>query len=143
MTVIRTSSLDSQNELKRELEKLTKHFKKLHSRDLVPSPGTRWMNYALNSGNSRVIEACKGYMGQDDRVIIDKVNSELTELGDKPHRYNYNETLDKFLPDWYIKNFLQNFLNATSWESVSDRVKKVCYKGYPNRTLPVWDRISI
>ena len=101
------------------------------------------MNYSLNSGNNRIIEVCKNYMGDDDAVVIDRVNAELIDLGSKPHRYSFDETLDKFLPDFYIKRFLQDFLNATSWETVDDKVKKICYKGYPKRQLPDWDNIAV
>ena len=82
-------------------------------------------------------------MGDDDNVVIDRVNTKLIAVRNRPHRYSYNETLDKFLPDYYIKQFLQNLLNITSWDRVSDKVKKICYKGYPNCTLPDWDKITI
>jgi len=142
-TVIATSPINPQEELMSHLKKFSTHFKKLHSASLVPSPGQRWMNYTLNSGNTRVIEVCKNYMGDDDNVVIDRINKELIDLGNKPHKYSYNETLDKFFPDYYIKKFVQDFLNATSWDSISEKVKKICYKGYPNRQLPDWNKISI
>ncbi len=44
------------------------------------------MNYYLNSGNTRVTKACKGYMGDNDNVVIERINKELIELGNKPHR---------------------------------------------------------
>ena len=142
-TVIATSTINPQEELMSQLKKFSTHFKKLHSTTLVPSPGQRWMNYTLNSGNTRVIEVCKNYMGDDDNVVIDRINRELIDLGNKPHKYSCDETLDKFLPDYYTKQFLQDFLNATSWDSISEKVKKLCYKGYPNRQLPDWNKISI
>ena len=45
------------------------------------------------------------------------------------------------MADYYIKKVLINFLGATSWDSVSEEVKKVCYKDYPRRSLPDWHRI--
>ena len=143
MTVIAASPVNPEDDLNRELKKLSKHFKKLLSSNLVPSPGMRWMDYTQSSGNTRVIEVCKGYMGDDDNVVIDRVNKELIDMGNKPHRYTYEETMGKFLPDYYIKRFLQDFLNATSWDSVHEKVKKICYKGYPNRTLPDWEKITV
>lgn len=143
MTVIAASPVNPEDDLNRELKKLSKHFKKLLGSNLVPSPGMRWMDYTQSSGNTRVIEVCKSYMGDDDNVVIDRVNKELIDMGNKPHRYTYEETMDKFLPDYYIKRFLQDFLNATSWDSVNEKVKKICYKGYPNRKLPDWDKITV
>ena len=145
MTVVRTSRINPEEELVSELKKLTKHFKALHSAKLRPSPGQRWMTYSLNTGNSRVIDTCRGYMGNDDDIMVDRINSELIDLGNKPHRYNMNEHLDKFLPDYYIKRFLQDFLNAVSWDSVSDDIKKVCYKGRSNRNfvMPDWNKMNL
>ena len=136
MTVITTSPINPQEELVNELKKFSKHFRRLHSTNLVSSPCEPWMNYSLNSGNTRVIEACKGYMGDDDNVVIECINKELIELGNKPHRYYHDETLDKFLPDYNTKQFLQDFLNATYWDAVSKKVKKIFYKGYPNCQFP-------
>ena len=82
-------------------------------------------------------------MGDDDTLFIVRINTEMVDLGNKPHRYSLDETLDKFFPAYYIKRFLMNSLDATSWDSVSNNVKKVCYKGYPGRQLPNRDNISI
>ena len=82
-------------------------------------------------------------MGGDDTAVIDRVNTEMTDLGNKPYRYSFNETLNTFLPDYYIIFFLVNSLDATSWDSVIDNVEKVCYKGYPGCQLPNLDKISI
>ena len=141
MTVIATSRINPKEELMNKLKKFSKHFKRLHSTTLKPSPGERWMNYTINSGNTRVIESCKKYMGDDDNLVLERINNELIELGNKPHKYSLDETLDKFLPDYYIKKFLQDFPNANSWDKVSEKVKKICYKSYPNRQLPNWDKI--
>ena len=97
----------------RELKKLSKHFKRLYSTTLKPSPGQHWMNYFLNSGQNRVIEVCKSYMGDYDTVVIDCINTEMIDLGNKPHRYSLDETLDKFFSDYYIKRFLMNSLDVT------------------------------
>lgn len=143
MFVIRTSRINPQDELQNELKKFTKHFKKLHSKTLVPSPGQRWMDYIKSIGAIRVLDSCKNYMGGDDDVVIDRVNNELIAIGDRLHKYTHNETLDRFFPDYYIKKFLMDFLNATSWDTVNENTKKICYKGYPTRTLPDWNKIAI
>ena len=114
MTVIETSCIQPQEEFMRKSKKLSKYFKRLHKTTLKPSPGQRWMNYSLNSGQNRVIEVCKSYMGDDDTVVIDCINAEMIDLGNKPHGYSLDETLDKFFPDYYIKYFLMNSLDATS-----------------------------
>ena len=44
ITVIATSPINPQEELVNELKKFSKHFRRLHSTNIVPSPGERWMN---------------------------------------------------------------------------------------------------
>ena len=81
MTVIATSHIQPQEQVMRELKKLSNTFKRLHSTTLKPSPGQRWMNYSLNGGQNRVREVCKSYMGDDDTVVIDRINTEMINLG--------------------------------------------------------------
>ena len=141
MTVIATSLINPKRELESELKKLSKHIKKIYSSDTGISIGQRWMEYALSSGNTRILDTMKGYMGNDNDVVQERVNTELMELGNKPHQYVFDETLDKFLPDWYIKKFLQDYFNATKWDDVNKDNKAACYKGYPKRELPDWNKI--
>ena len=143
MTVIATSLIDPKRELESELKKLSKHIKKIYSSDTGISIGQRWMEYALSSGNTRILDTMKGYMGNDNDVVQERVNTELSELGNKPHLYLFDETLDKFLPDWYIKQFLQDYFNATKWDDVNKDNKAACYKGYPKRELPDWNKIRL
>ena len=82
-------------------------------------------------------------MGEDNIAVEDIVNNELIELGKLSHNYVYGNTLDEALPDYYIKKFLEDYLNATSWDSVSDDVKRICYRNHPARQLPVWNNIRI
>ena len=82
-------------------------------------------------------------MGDDDTVVVDRINAEMIDLGNMPDRYSLNKTLDKFLPNYYIKRFLANFLDATYWDSESANVEKLCYKGCPGCQLPNRDKFII
>ena len=64
-------------------------------------------------------------MGDDNTTVEDIVNNELIKLGKLPHKYVHGNNLDKTLPDYNIKKFLEDYLNATSWESVPEAVKKI------------------
>ena len=101
------------------------------------------MNFQLNSGSDKILNGCKRYMGDDNATIEDIVNNELIELGKLPHKYVHGNNFDKTLPDYNIKKFLEDYLNATSWESVPEAVKKICYKNYPARKLPNWNNICM
>ena len=65
-------------------------------------------------------------MGDDDTVVIDGINTEMIDFGNKPHRYSLDETLDKFFLDYCIKCFLVVTLDAISWDSASDNVHTFC-----------------
>ena len=99
------------------------------------------MDYVLNSGAKNILYGLKKSMGEDENVIMSAVNAELLDLGKKPHEYHHDQTMDRFMADYYIKKVLINFLGATSSDSVSEEVKKVCYKDYPRRSLPDRNRI--
>jgi len=142
-TVITVSRINPNEELEIKLMRFTKKFQQLLSDKAKPSPGKRFMNFQLNSGNEAILKGCMKYMGDGHTAIKDTVNTELIELGRQPHKYHYGEMLDKMLPDYYIKKLLEDYLNATSWDSVSDNVKKACYKGFPTRQLPNWDNIRL
>ena len=142
-TVIITSPIAHEAELSRELKRFTSLYQKLNSADTRPSPGRRFMNFVRNSGHESILNGCKKYMGTDENIIENTVNMELIDMGKKPHRYLFNETMDRFLPDYYIKKFLQDHLHAASWESVSENVRKICYKNYPAQNLPIWENICV
>ena len=124
-----------------ELKKLSMYFKAVHCEKLLIKPGRRFMDFVTNSGSENILNGLKKYMGDDEDVIMSAVNAELIELGKKPHVYHHGQTMDRFMADYYIKKVLVNVLGATSWESVPDEVKKVCYKDFPRRSLPDWNKI--
>ena len=100
------------------------------------------MDYVLNSGQDRILNGLKSYLGNDENKIMSTVNKQLLGLGKKEHVYHFKETMDRNMADFDIKKVLMDFLNAMSWENVPEYVKKVCYNGYPvHRELPVWDTI--
>ena len=142
-TIITTSMINSDAELDNELRRFTKKFQQLLSVSTKPTPGHCFMNFQLNSGYDRILNGCKRYMENDISVIEDNVNNDLIELGKLPHKYVHGVTFDKTLPDYNIKKFLEDYLNATSWESVPEAVRKICYKNYPGRKLPSWNNIRL
>ena len=57
------------------------------------------------------------------------------------YELQYDVPLNKFMVDWDIKTFLKNYINATSWEDLSEDDKKQCFRDYPRKSLPDWDGI--
>ena len=67
------------------------------------------------------------------------INAQMIKLGKQTHVYHYGQTMDRLMSDYYIKKFIMEFLNSTLWDTVPEDVKEVCYKGYLNCKLPIWD----
>ena len=53
--------------------------------------------------------------------------------------YNYDVSLDKFMVDWDIKQFLVDQVGINSWDDLDEESKVACYRDYPKRSLPEWD----
>ena len=100
------------------------------------------MNIVSHAGFTPILNGLKNYMGHDENIVESKVHAKLIEMGKNTHKYRFNVTLDKFLPDYYIKKILQDHFHATSWDTELESKKRVCFKSYPNRKLPVWDQIT-
>ena len=55
--------------------------------------------------------------------------------------YVWGTSLDRFLVDWDIREFLTEHIGIESWADLDDKGKKICYKNYPRRSLPEWNSI--
>ena len=53
----------------------------------------------------------------------------------------YDVTLNRFMVDWDIKEFLTKFVGATSWDDLSEYDKRKCYRDYPKKSLHDWYKI--
>ena len=51
-------------------------------------------------------------MGQDENIIEPKISAKLIEMGKKAHKYRFNVTLDKFLPNYYIKKIYSRTIST-------------------------------
>jgi hypothetical protein len=137
-TIVPLNPVNPEGHLDTQLKTLTHLFKQaLEPRPHI-TPGRRFLTFIENSGKDAVLRGCK-YMG-DLGAIEKQANAELIKLGKREHVYVKNCSLDGFWPDINIKEFLENYLNCSSWDDVSENVKKVCYQHYPaRRNLPNWD----
>ena len=53
--------------------------------------------------------------------------------------YHYDISLDKFMVDFNIKEFLNNHVGINSWDDLDEDGRKACFREYPKRNLPDWD----
>ena len=69
------------------------------------------------------------------------LSAQLEHHFDSGFVHTYGMHLDRYLTDYDIKSFLEKHMGATSWEDVSEDVKRVCYKNYPGHQLPAWEDV--
>ena len=139
-TIVPLNPVNPEQHLNNHLNRFTKYFKQALTPKSHITPGRRFLTFCENSGKTSVLNACS-YMG-DIAGIEKQTNDEFIKLGKKEHVYVKGVHLDAFWTDFSIKTFLEKFLNCSSWDDVTEEVKMVCYKNYPNRPLPDWDTIT-
>ena len=80
--------------------------------------------------------------GNGDRdEAVKTMNKELHNHFKDGPAYHYDVPLDKFMCDWDIKHFLNNYVGVDSWDDLNNEEKKACYRDYPAKKLPQWDSI--
>ena len=77
----------------------------------------------------------------DEDTAVKNLNKRINDHYCGGPVFTYDDSLDKVMTDYDIKQFVMKYLGATSWDDLSDDEKKVCYKNYPKRKLPVWTSI--
>ena len=78
--------------------------------------------------------------GKKDPVVAAKVMTQELDAHFKGGpAYNYDVSLDKFMVDWDIKQFLIDQVGINSWDDLDEESKVACYRDYPKRSLPEWD----
>ncbi len=55
--------------------------------------------------------------------------------------FSFDNTLDRFMVDYDIKQFVEKYLGANNWNGISEDDKKACFKDYPKRRVPDWGSI--
>ena len=53
--------------------------------------------------------------------------------------YHYDVSLDKFMADFNIKEFLNIHVGINSWDDLNKDGRKACFREYPTQNLPNWD----
>ena len=101
---------DTPHQMKAQLKKLSNLFQNCFSERLKISPGRRFMDYVLNSGQDRILNGLKSYLGNDENNIMSTVNKQLLDLGKKEHVYHFEETMNRNMGDFDIKKVLTDFL---------------------------------
>ena len=54
----------------------------------------------------------------------------------------YDVSLNRYMVDYDIKQFLTAYAGVTSWDDLTEDNKKKYFKDYPKKSLPDWDTIE-
>ena len=68
------------------------------------------------------------------------MDTKLTSVFSK-HIDEFNQPLDKYFTDWYIKDFLEKYCGYASFTDIPDNLKKAAFRYWPRVPLPEWDDI--
>ena len=78
----------------------------------------------------------------DVEKAAELITDDMEEYYGGGHSLQYDVPLNRYMVDFDIKTFLDDYLGTTSWDDLSEEDKKKCYKDYPKRSLPDWDTIE-
>ena len=127
------------------LEKRIKYFFDVSYKRKTNITGKAALNYVRNlpSGSTGGLgKFCLNKGGGDADKAATIMTDEIDAHFKDGYELLYDVPLNKFMVDWDIKRFLQNYLRATSWEDLSEDDKKKCFRDYPRKSLPDWGGIA-
>ena len=98
------------------------------------------------SDNSQVTKGlynwCVNAKGKGDPSVAARVmTKEIDDHFSGGPSFHYDVSLDKFMVEWDIKQFLNDRVGINSWEELNEVDRKVCFRNYPKRELPEWATI--
>jgi hypothetical protein len=119
-------------------------FSTLHARK-TNSAGEMLLDHIYENKPNLHAALLKNHGGPDksDKKLAAKaMTNHMDSVFKHDPDYHYDTKLDKFLVDNDIKQLMINQFGASSWDDLSENVKKACYKNYPGKKfLPDWDSI--
>ena len=80
-------------------------------------------------------------MVSEDKAA-DVITEELDAHFKDGYTLNFDVPLNKLMVDWDIKEFLKTHVGINSWEDLAEEDKRKCYRDYPKKSLPDWDKIQ-
>ena len=95
--------------------------------------------YCLNKGTTNKGTAKEAVSMEKAADIMTK---ELHDHFKDGYTLQFDVPLNKFIVDFDIREFLMNYVGARSWDDLSEKDKRKCYRDYPKRRLLDWDEIE-
>jgi hypothetical protein len=90
------------------------------------------------SGKQRMLEGM-AYLGHNNKSMHNTINRALNKIGKDGFDILCDHTLDLFQIYSHITAFVKTHLKVYKWDELDDDTMKLCFKGYPEREVPIWD----
>ena len=84
---------------------------------------------------------CQGEGGRDPLLAARVMTKEIDKHFSGGPAFHYDVSLDKYMVEWDIKQFLNNHVGITSQDNLNKDGRKACFRDYPKRKLPEWELI--
>lgn len=83
----------------------------------------------------------KGGEDRSEETTAEKISRDIVNNFKYGITWKTNISLDHFLVDYDMMEFLTKTAGYTSWNDFTDSQKQVCYKNHPNKDLPDWTKL--
>jgi hypothetical protein len=149
VTLVLTVPNGSETEIHQIWTDVTKYFMRAFKKRKNNSAGEVALAHAEGVGAANGHAMTKGLYGYlvkskgdgDPEKAVEVMNEELSNHWKNGISFEYDVSLDKYLVDYDIKEFLAEHLGINSWDDLDEDGKKACYRDYPRRALPDWNSI--
>jgi hypothetical protein len=111
--------------------------------DRIKTLGASVVKEAQTTGGGliRWILENKGGHEHDPETAAKAINQDVVDFFKDGFTWKTNVTLDYFMVDFDIKEFLMEKIGCTGWTDLSDAEKTRIYRNYPQKDLPNWDSL--
>ncbi len=124
-------------------EKIKYFFDVSHKRK-TDATGKAALNYSLSlcqDATAGLRTFCLNKAGKDAEKYAKIMTTEIDAHFKDGYSLQYDVPLNRFMVNWYINQFLTNFVGVTSWDYLSEDDNRKCFRDYPKKSLPDWDEI--
>ena len=146
ITFVLTVTKEKEDTIPKTLKHIAEHFfvRSFKKRN-KNSAGLLALNHVnllpVNEGKSGLIGFCLSKGGGNWENTAAVMTEELDKHWKDGINYIWDCTLDKFMTDFDMKEFVKDYLGVQSWGDLNEEMRKCCFRNYPRRELPNWNMI--
>ncbi len=84
----------------------------------------------------------KGGPEKSKEIAATNIRNNITSYFKNGVTWKTKINLDKYLVDYDIMELVTKKMGYTSWDDMSEDQKQICYKNFPNKVLPDWNKLT-